>query len=87
MNINSEGLIDRIKSDPTVQSIISLDIGKRSERKWFPLLINSCNEICRLVTGIDVGFTFNPKHLYKKLLMNNGISNFHIDYYWEREDG
>ena len=81
-----EGIIKRIKSDPEVQSIMSVEISKELEqRKWFPLLINSCNEICRLVTGIDVGFTFNPKHLHNKLFLNDGLSNFKIDYYWERD--
>lgn len=52
-----------------------------------PLIIKSCNEIMRYASGVDIGFTFNPKHLYNKLLNYNGKRNYKIIDSWSRSNG
>ena len=51
-----------------VTAVISVNIKERVKVIWKPWLARSCNEICRYTAGIDIGFTFNPVHLYGKLL-------------------
>lgn len=52
--------------------------------KWRPLMVRSCNELCRLVAGVDIGFTYDPIHLYRKLLKYDGKTNYQILDAWRR---
>lgn len=75
----------RLKLLKSVTSIVSVSIDQRAIMAWTPFWIKSCNELNRYVSGVDIGMTFNPKHLYNKLIKYNGHSNFNIDYHWRRE--
>ena len=63
--------------------MIVIDIEEKAEIAWKPFIVRSCNEIDRYISGVDVGFTFNPKHLYNKLLKYDD-SNYQILYEWRR---
>ena len=78
--------IDRLKMIEELTAIYSLYIPKRAEFTWKPFWSRSCNELVRYSGGIDLGFTFNPYHLFKKLRKYNGMKNYRIDYEWRRDN-
>lgn len=69
-----------------VSAIISLDIEQRKRFTWSPWWARSCNEVSRYGAGVDIGFTYNPRHLYNKLLKYNGRRNYKIISHWRRAD-
>lgn len=70
-----------------VTAIISVSVKNRFKSAWFPWWVRSCNEICRYASGVDIGFTFNPVHLYRKLLKYRGRRNYEVLYAWRRKHG
>lgn len=68
----------------SVSRIVGVNIHKRAKHRWFPLWVRSCNELVRYVTGIDIGFTYHPRHLYRKLLYYSHRKNFEILNMWGR---
>src|ERR1700733_4908354 len=68
---NGESLVRNLRILQDISAIITLDIGERVKIAWKPCWVRSCNEICRYASGADIGFTFNPLHLYRKLLKYN----------------
>lgn len=38
----------------------------------------TCNEWARLISGVDIGFTLNPHHLFKKLIKFDERRNYTI---------
>lgn len=82
---NSEGLIKRMKTfSDNMSAIVVANIKERKVNRWFPFGINSCNEICRISSGIDCGLTLNVAHFYHKLIMLDGLTNYEIDYFWRK---
>lgn len=77
-------IIARLKRLKSVSAIVTVFINERAIMPWTPFWIKSCNELNRHVSGIDVGMTFNPRHLYSKLIKYNGHSNFIIEHHWRR---
>jgi hypothetical protein len=67
----------------SLTSLIIVDIKERKKFRWFPWWVRSCNELCRYISGIDIGFTFNPVHLYNKLIKYSG-KKYEIIYAWRR---
>ena len=70
-----------------ITSIITVDIQDRAKIAWKPWWVRSCNEICRYASGVDIGFTFNPVHLYRKLLKYNLKRNYEVISAWRRDHG
>ncbi len=70
---------------PTLSALVIVEIDKRHIKKWSPLWVKSCNEVCRYVSGIQIGFTFNPRHLYAKLIKYDSKLNYKILHAWTRE--
>lgn len=60
---------------------------ERPRISWKPWWIRSCNEFNRYLTGVDVGLSLNPRHLYKKLLRFDQKMNYRILNEWSRENG
>jgi hypothetical protein len=100
MDFTKEGLITRcvkvkdsikfihhLKSIPEATAILSVNINERHKVMWKPWLVRSCNEICRYATGVDTGWTFNPRHLYSKLIKYDSRRNYQILTHWRRDDG
>lgn len=79
-------ILSNIKRIPILTSIIVAYIDKRAASAWRPWWVRSCNEIARHATGINVGFTFNPIHLYNKLLQCDG-TDYDILTHWRRDNG
>lgn len=72
---------------PELSSIIFTYVYNRTPRRWFPMRLNSCNEIARDASGIDLPVTFNVAHLHRCILKNSERSNYDIDYTWRRKNG
>ena len=79
--------LSALKNISYMTNLLVLWIDPRMTWGWSPFLIRSCNEICRYTAGLDIGRTYNPRHLYKKLLRLNGERNYRIDYRWSRKNG
>jgi len=88
--IKSKSMIkvfERLKSIDSIETQICVSVSNKHKVKWFPLAIKSCNEFCRYVSGVNIGFTYDPFSLYKKLLKYNNKRNFEILRTWERRNG
>ena len=84
INVNkSSSLIRGLKYIDSLIGLIVVEVTKKSSIKWKPYIVRSCNELDRYISGVDIGFTFNPKHLYNKLLRFNG-NGYEILYHWRR---
>lgn len=83
---SSSALLKGMKQIDSLIAMVAVQVGDRTQFRWKPYLVRSCNELDRYISGVDVGFTFNPKHLYNKLLKHNG-TNYEILYQWRRENG
>jgi hypothetical protein len=84
---SGSALLRHLKIIPEVSAIISVQILDRFKKSWFPWWVRSCNEVARYSTGIDVGFTFNPIHLYRKLLKYRHRKNYVMLSHWRRKHG
>jgi hypothetical protein len=86
LNVPSgNSLIRGLKSIKMLTAMVVVDIANRKKVCWKPFWVRSCNEIDRYASGIDVGLTLNPRHLYNKLLRYNGKRNYEIIHAWRRE--
>lgn len=81
--VSGSSLIRGLKHISNLIAMVVVDVGCRKSICWKPFIVRSCNELDRYISGVDVGFTFNPKHLYNKLLKHNH-TNYDILYAWER---
>lgn len=84
---DGQSLIRNLPIVPDISAIISVSIKERKKVMWKPFWVRSCNEICRYASGIDVGFTFNPVHLYSKLIKYRGKRNYEMLSAWRRKHG
>jgi hypothetical protein len=82
-----DDILNCFKSVKSVHGLILTKINEKKNISWFPLWMRTCNELCRYVTGIDVGFTLNPTHLVKKLLKYDNRTNYEIiNQWWSSKD-
>lgn len=79
----SSSLIRGLKYISSLIGLVVVEVGEKASIPWKPYIVRSCNELDRYISGVDVGFTFNPKHLYNKLLKYHG-TNYEILYHWRR---
>ena len=77
-------LIRGLKTIQSLMAMVIVDISDRKKVAWKPWWVRSCNELDRYLSGVDIGFTFNPRHLYNKLLRYNGKRNYQILHAWRR---
>jgi len=80
---SARAFIRGLKHIESLTALVVADVGVKADTRWKPYVVRSCNELDRYISGVDIGFTFNPKHLYNKLLKYNG-SNYKILYDWRR---
>lgn len=85
--ISGHKLIKSLRIVKGVTAIVTVQVGIRSQAIWKPWLIRSCNEFARYAAGVDIGWTFNPYSLFKKLIKYNGTTNYKILSAWRRQDG
>ncbi len=84
---SARGLIRGLKTIKGLTAMVCVEVGEPKAIRWKPWWVRSCNELGRYLSSVDVGFTFNPRHLYHKLLKYNGRRNYEILYAWRRSDG
>lgn len=84
---DGETLLRNLHVVKEITAIVSVNVTERVKVMWKPWWVRSCNEICRYSSGVDVGFTFNPIHLYWKLLKYTGRRNYEVLTHWRRTDG
>ena len=80
---SASSLIRGIKHIESLTALIVVEVFEKASIKWKPYLVRSCNELDRYISGVDIGFTFNPKHLYNKLLKHHG-NRYEVLYHWRR---
>ncbi|WP_218814592.1 hypothetical protein [Rickettsiella endosymbiont of Dermanyssus gallinae] len=76
--------LESIKKLPMLTAFIVTFIKEPKKVKEFPIKWYTCNEVCRYFSGIDIGWTFNPRHLYRKLLKYKDKSNYELLAHWRR---
>ncbi len=77
-------LLRGLKIIKPLLSTITVWINDPVKINWKPLWVKSCNEFDRYVSGVDIGFTWNPRHLYSKLIKYDKKRNFEILQLWRR---
>lgn len=83
---NLSRFIRALRSDRRLSALIVCDSSVRVASPWLPLRVQSCNEFCRFVSGLDIGFTWSPAHLFKKVLRYAGKRNFDVLCAWRRSN-
>lgn len=76
--------LDSIKKLPMLSAFIAVWIKEKKKVKEWPLKWYTCNEVCRYFSGVEIGWTFNPKHLYKKLIKHKDKTNYELLAHWRR---
>lgn len=84
---DGQALIRSLPKIKDVSAIISISVNDRVKISWKPLWIRSCNEICRYASGADIGLTWNPAHLWKKLIQYRHSRNYQLLTHWRRRHG
>lgn len=80
-------LIDSAQLVESNEALIAVDIENGCKFPWRPLTIPMCNEFARYIAKVDIGFTWNPRNLYNKLLKYDQETNFEVFYLWRRDHG
>jgi hypothetical protein len=76
--------LEAIKKLPALSAFIAVMVKKKKKVKEWPFKWYTCNEVCRYFSGIDIGWTFNPKHLFKKLIKFKDKRNYELLACWRR---
>lgn len=87
LSCSAQRFIEKLKIIPELSAIVVTCSLSRHHKSWCPLIIHSCNEACRYISGLNLGWTFNPRHLYNKLLKWDNRTNYEIIYHWRRDNG
>ncbi len=77
-------LIRGLKIIKQLVAMVTVWIVNRARFDWKPWWVRSCNEYNRYVGAVDIGFTFNPRHLFSKLLKYDKKRNYEILQLWRR---
>lgn len=87
IKVNSSlALIRNIKRIPELTRMVVVDVITRVIIPWKMFMPRTCNEFSRYITGINIGFTVNPRHFYTKLLTYADKGNYTILHWWRRPD-
>lgn len=84
---HGNAIIDQAREVSNIEAVIALDIDHRATFRWTGITIPMCNELARMIAGVDISFTWSPRHLYRKLLKYDQKRNFKIFYHWRRSNG
>ncbi len=80
---SANSLLRGLKYIKCLVALVVIDVTERSKTSWKPFFVRSCNELDRYISGANIGFTFNPEHLYNKLLRKGG-NGYGLLYHWRR---
>lgn len=83
---STEEVMEGLKQLSYISGLVSIEYNEadRAFVSWKPFIIRSCNELCRYLTGIDIGLTWNPYHFHKKLFKHAKDRNYVVTAMWER---
>jgi hypothetical protein len=84
---NMPRLIQGLKTIPELSAMVVCYINTLHQFKWVPITIFSCNELSRYIGSVDIGFCFNPIHMYNKLIKLDNKRNYEIIHLWRRMHG
>lgn len=76
--------LNAIKKLPMLSAFIAVSVKEKKKIKEWPIKWYTCNEVCRYFSGIDIGWTFNPMHLFKKLIQLKEQRNYELLSCWRR---
>ncbi|WP_218814182.1 hypothetical protein [Rickettsiella endosymbiont of Dermanyssus gallinae] len=76
--------LNAIKKLPCLSAFIAVMVKEKKKIKEWPIKWYTCNEVCRYFSGVAIGWTFNPKHLYNKLLSHQKKRNYELLAHWRR---
>ena len=76
--------LNAIKKLPSLSAFIAVLVKEKKKVKEWPIKWYTCNEVCRYFSGIDIGWTFNPKFLFKKLMKFKDKRNYELLSCWRR---
>lgn len=76
--------LNAIKKLPMLSAFIAIFVKEKKKVREWPIKWYTCNEVCRYFSGIDIGWTFNPKHLFKKLIQLKEQRNYELLSCWRR---
>lgn len=85
-HINYAKVIKTIERIPEVSGYVVIKKTRDYIRRWFPIQLRTCNEMSRIMTGLNISFTSSPYALFKKLLKYNGERNYRILEYWTKNE-
>ena len=67
--------------------LIGFTVKRRKRFRWFPVWVNSCVEMVRRISGINLPwYILTPNQLRKALLRRDGLTNFEITTHWSKND-
>lgn len=81
---DGQKLLRSLRIIKTLTATICVSVKEKHFNPWKPFWVRSCNEFNRHISGVDINFTFNPCHLYKKLLRYDGKRNYEVLSAWRR---
>jgi hypothetical protein len=81
---NGGQIISHLIAVPSIVRIVALDVHTKTNFRWLPLWGRTCNELARYLSGVDIGLTYSPRHLYAKLLRYDHRRNYEILTLWRR---
>ena len=76
-------LMEKITLMPNLTHYVAVRIKKEAFIQELPIRFFTCNELCRFFTGVDIGLTLSPKHLFQKLVDFKN-KNFFVRNVWSR---
>lgn len=82
-NVNYFRFIQKLKALKSINALVTVNVKEKVTSR--AMTVSSCNELARILTGIDIGFTLNPGSLYKKLLKYDYLRNYGVINAWKRE--
>jgi hypothetical protein len=77
-------LMEKIILMPSLTNYVAVKINKGIFITEFPFKYFTCNEVCRFVSGVDIGLTLSPKHLFQKLVDFKNHKNYFLMNVWSR---
>lgn len=80
-------VMQAINNIDQVSAYITLVKSYDYHRRWFPFQLRLCQEMSRIMTGLDIPLSLTPYGLYKKLLKYDCKRNYQILTHWSATDG
>ena len=76
--------IKQLSKSSSLTSYITLDRGYPPRRKYCLLKFNTCSDVIRDISGVNIAVAVTPKQLYDKIILNKH-PNYSILKVWNRK--